>query len=61
MVFGMTLATYTLVHVVISLIGIGAGLAVLLGLLSGKRAGGLDRVVSGDDRCNQRDRLRLSG
>jgi hypothetical protein len=31
------LATYTLVHVVISLVGIGSGLVVLLGLLAGKR------------------------
>ena len=40
MVFGMTLATYTLVHVVISLIGIGSGLVVLYGLLKGKRLAG---------------------
>jgi hypothetical protein len=40
MVFGMTLATYTLVHVVISLAGIGSGLVVLLGLLAGKRLAG---------------------
>jgi hypothetical protein len=31
------LATYTLVHVVISLVGIASGLVVLLGLLAGKR------------------------
>jgi hypothetical protein len=36
MIFGMSLATYTVVHVVISLIGIGAGLIVLFGLLNGK-------------------------
>jgi hypothetical protein len=40
MVFGMKLATYTLLHVVISLVGIGSGLVVLLGLLNGKRMGG---------------------
>src|SRR5579863_4876672 len=40
MVFGMTLATYTLVHVVMSLVGIGSGLVVLFGLLSGKRLAG---------------------
>src|ERR1700687_4851471 len=40
MIFGMTLATYTLVHVVLSLLGIGSGLAVLFGLLAGKRLGG---------------------
>ncbi len=33
----MSLATYTLVHVVVSLVGIGSGLVVLLGLLAGKR------------------------
>ena len=36
MVFGMSLATYTAVHVAISLIGIGSGLVVLFGLLKGK-------------------------
>jgi len=40
MVFGMTLATYTLIHVVISLVGIGSGLLVLIGLLNGKRLAG---------------------
>ena len=40
MVFGMTLATYTLVHVLISLVGIGSGLVVLFGMLSGKRLDG---------------------
>jgi len=40
MVFGMTLATYTLVHVVISLVGIASGLVVLFGLLGGKRLAG---------------------
>jgi hypothetical protein len=36
MIFGMSLATYTIVHVVISLIGIGTGLLALLGMLGGK-------------------------
>jgi hypothetical protein len=36
MIFGMSLATYTIVHVVISLIGIGTGLIVLFGMLGGK-------------------------
>jgi hypothetical protein len=40
MVFGMTLATYTLVHVVISLIGIASGLVVLAGLLNRKQLAG---------------------
>ena len=33
MVLGMSLATYTAVHVAISLVGIGSGLVVLFGLL----------------------------
>lgn len=37
MVLGMTLSTYTLVHVLISLIGIGSGLVVLAGLLTDRR------------------------
>lgn len=40
MVFGMTLATYTLIHVVLSLVGIGSGLLVLFGLLNGKQLAG---------------------
>jgi hypothetical protein len=36
MVFGMPLATYTLVHVIISLIGIGSGLVVLFGMFTAK-------------------------
>jgi hypothetical protein len=36
MALGMSLATYTIVHVIISLIGIGSGLIVLFGLLNGK-------------------------
>lgn len=36
MVFGMSLAAYTAIHVAVSLIGIGSGLVVLFGLLQGK-------------------------
>jgi len=36
MVLGMSLATFTIIHVLISLIGIGTGLIVLFGLLNGK-------------------------
>ena len=36
MILGMTTSTYTLVHVLISLAGIGSGLVVLYGLLKGK-------------------------
>ncbi|HJX83428.1 MAG TPA: hypothetical protein VJ723_03700 [Candidatus Angelobacter sp.] len=41
MIFGMSLHTYTLVHVVLSLIGIVSGLIVVLGLIAGKRLNGL--------------------
>jgi hypothetical protein len=41
MVFGMSLATYTLIHVIISLIGIGSGLIVLFGMFGGKRLDGV--------------------
>ena len=40
MIFGMTLGTYTFLHVLISLVGIGSGLIVMFGLLSGKRLDG---------------------
>jgi len=41
MVFGMSLATYTLIHVIISLVGIGSGLIVLFGMFGGKRLDGM--------------------
>ena len=41
MVFGMSLATYTLIHVVISLIGIVSGLIVLFGMFGGKLLDGM--------------------
>lgn len=40
MIFGMTTATYTLIHVIISLIGIGSGLVVMYGMLTGKKLDG---------------------
>lgn len=40
MVFGMSLAAYTLLHVLISLVGIGSGLVVMYGFLTGKRLDG---------------------
>jgi hypothetical protein len=40
MVLGMSLATYTFLHVLVSLVGIGSGLIVMFGLLGGKRLGG---------------------
>ena len=44
MVLGMTLSTFTLLHVIISLIGIGSGLVVLYGLLVGKRLDGITAI-----------------
>jgi hypothetical protein len=41
MMLGMSLSTFTAVHVLISLVGIGSGFAVLLGLFSAKRVNGL--------------------
>jgi hypothetical protein len=43
MVFGMSLATYTLIRVIISLIGIGTGLVVLFGMFDSKQ---LDRMTA---------------
>lgn len=40
MIWGMTESTFTLLHVVLSLIGIGAGLIVMFGLLAEKRLEG---------------------
>ena len=44
MVFGMSLQTYTLIHVIISLIGIGSGFVVMHGMLTGKRLDGWTAV-----------------
>ncbi|MFI5107855.1 MAG: hypothetical protein ACHP78_03305 [Terriglobales bacterium] len=40
MILGLTTSTFTFVHVLLSLVGIGSGLVVVLGLLSGKRLDG---------------------
>lgn len=40
MIWGMTESTFTLVHVLLSLIGIGSGLVVMFGLLTGKQLDG---------------------
>jgi hypothetical protein len=40
MILGMSTGTYTLLHVLISLIGIGSGLVVMFGFLTGKRLDG---------------------
>jgi hypothetical protein len=43
MILGMSASTYTLIHVLISFIGIGSGLAVLYGMLRGHR---LDSITA---------------
>src|SRR5439155_24843208 len=40
MVWGMTLATFTEVHVALSLVAIAAGFVVMIGLLGGRDRGG---------------------
>jgi len=44
LVFGISLATYTLVHVIISLVGIVSGLMVLFGMFGGKRLDGMTAI-----------------
>jgi hypothetical protein len=44
MIFGMSTATYTFIHVVISLVGILSGFVVMLGLLTSKRLDGWTAV-----------------
>jgi hypothetical protein len=40
MIWGMTESTFTLVHVLLSLLGIGSGVVVMFGLLTGKQLDG---------------------
>jgi hypothetical protein len=44
MVLGMSLSTFTIVHVMLSLVGIGSGVLVLYGLLLGKRFDGATAI-----------------
>jgi hypothetical protein len=44
MVLGMSLATFTMLHVIISLIGIVAGIIVMFGLLGSNRMPGLTAI-----------------
>jgi hypothetical protein len=37
MILGLSLSTFTLLHVLVSLVGIASGLVVILGLIAGKR------------------------
>jgi hypothetical protein len=44
MVFGMSLATFTMVHVIISLIGIVSGIIVMFAMLGSSRMSGLTAI-----------------
>ena len=44
MILGMSLSTFTTLHVIISLIGIVTGLVVLLGMLGGRQFGSLTAI-----------------
>ena len=44
MILGMSLATFTLVHVILSLIGIFTGVVVLIGMLNANKLSGLTAV-----------------
>jgi hypothetical protein len=44
MVLGMNLATFTMVHVIISLIGIVSGIIVMFGMFGSHRPGGLTAI-----------------
>ena len=44
MILGMSTATYTLLHVLLSLVGIGSGFVVLYGLIGSKRLDGWTAV-----------------
>jgi len=47
MIFGMTTSTYTVMHVVLSLVGIASGLVVVSGLLTAKRLDGWTALFLG--------------
>jgi hypothetical protein len=44
MILGMSTATYTFLHVLISLTGIGSGLIVMFGFLTGKKLNGITAI-----------------
>ena len=57
----MSLATYTLIHVVISLIGIAAGFAVMVGMMKGRRLDRWTALFLDDDGADEPDRVWISG
>jgi hypothetical protein len=60
MILGMSTATYTFLHVLISLVGIVSGLIVMYGPITGKRMDGLTAVFFDHHSANQRVRVRFS-
>ena len=44
MILGMSLATFVLVHVIVSLVAIVAGIVVMFGMLGSRRPGGLTAI-----------------
>ena len=61
MIFGMSLAAYTTLHTILSLIGIAAGLIALFGMLGGRLLEGLDLAFPVHDGSDECYRLWLSG
>ena len=57
MILGMSLSTFTFLHVVISLVGIASGLIVVYGFIAGKRLDTWTAALPSHHRFNQRDRL----
>ena len=60
MILGMSTASFTLLHVIISLIGIGAGLVVLLGMFKSNRLEGWTAIFLKHHSVNQRDWVHVS-
>jgi len=60
MMLGMSLSTFTTVHVIISLVAIASGIIVLFGMLGSKTAERFDRAFPADHGADQRDRLHVS-
>ena len=61
MIIGVSTATYTLIHVLISLVGIGSGLIVMFGFLTGRQLNGMTAIFFRHYGVNERNRFRLSG
>ena len=58
MILGLSLSTFVLVHVIISLIGIGSGVVVVFGLLTAKRLDGWTAVFLASTLLTSRSRGR---